>query len=150
MSSLYVRTQIKDYIGDNAPAETLIDLTSAFQEIKELVEDNGITSNDPWLGIEFVGDDEVPITIPATNDTGKYRESGVVFIHVVGTAKLGAGDALLQRGETLRNLFRGKRIGEIIVESVTPMNFNAGSTLQFEGGYMSGSFLISYQRDLEL
>ena len=150
MSSTYVRTQVKDYLAANAPTETLIDLTAAFQEIKELVEDAGITSNDTWLGIEFVGDDEVPITIPATNDTGKYRESGSIFMHVVDIAKLGAGDALLQRGETLRNLFRGKRIGDIIVESVTPMNFNAGSTLQFDGGYMSGSIIVSYQRDLEL
>lgn len=150
MSSVYVRDQIKTHITANLPAETLIDLTAQFAEIKELVEDAGITGNDPWMGIEFVGDDEVPITIPATNDAGKYRESGAVFIHIVDIAKLGAGDALLQRGEAVRNLFRGKRIGDILIESVTPVNFGAGSTLQFDGGYMSGSISVSYQRDLDL
>ncbi len=69
---------------------------------------------------------------------------------MVATAQIGVGDALLQRGEVLRNLFRGRRIGDIIIDSVSPMNFDSGATLEFEGGYMSGSFFMSYRRDLAL
>jgi len=145
-----VRTAIKDFLAANAATETVIDLTALFQELKELIEDNGLTSDDPWLGLEFIGNDEVPITIPATNTSGKYRESGAIYFHVVDIAKLGAGSGLLTRGETLRNLLRGRRIGTVRIESVTPMNFNSGATLQFEGGYMSGSFLVGYENDKDL
>jgi hypothetical protein len=149
MSSAYVRTQIKDFLETNS-SEDVVDLTADFQEIKELLDDSGIQPDAPWLGVQFQGDDEIPVALAATNDQGKYRETGAIYIHVVSTARLGVGDALLTRGEVLRNLFRGRRIGDILIESVTPMNFDSGATLQFEGGYMSGSFLMAYQRDLDL
>ena len=132
------------------PSEDVVDMTSDYQEIKELLDDNGIASDSPWLGVEFIGDAEEPITIPATNDQGLYREFGAVYFHFVDVARLGNGDTLLTRGEALRNLLRGRRIGDIVIESVSPMNFQRGATLQFEGGYMSGSFICSYYRDLNI
>lgn len=150
MSSPSVRTKFKNFLAAEAPTEKLIDLTAQYAEIKEMITDAGLGSRDPWLGIEFIGDDELPITVPATNGTGKYREIGSVFIHVVDVAKLGAGDTLLTRGEVLRNLMRGRRIDSVVIQSVTPMNFQAGATLSFEGGYMSGSFIISYENDVDL
>jgi hypothetical protein len=150
MSSSYVRTTVKQFLTDEAPAENQIDLTALYKEVKEMISEAGLGPTDPWLGLQFIGNDEAPITIPATNSSGKYRETGVIFFHVVCVAKLGVGDAILARGETLRNLLRGRRIGSIVIESVTPMNFEAGATLQFEGGYMSGSFIASHERDLDL
>ncbi len=149
MSSEYVRTTVKTFLGDNSN-ETVVDLTSLFQEIKELISDLEIQPDAAWLGLEFIGGDEIPVGLAATNDQGKYRETGAIHLHVVEPARLGVGDIMISRGEVLRNLFRGRRIGDIIIESVTPMNFNSGATLQFEGGYMSGSFLMSYQRDIDL
>lgn len=149
MSSPYVRTQIKDFLAANS-GESVIDLTALFEEIKELLAENNIQPDAPWLGVQFVGSDEIPVALSATNDQGLYRETGAIYFHVVATAQLGVGDAMLTRGETLRNLFRGRRIGDIIVDSVTPMNFDSGATLAFEGGYMSGSFFVSYRRDLNL
>ncbi len=149
MSSAYVRTTIKDFIADNT-SESVIDLTSLFEEIKELLTDNDVQPDAPWLGIQFVGSDEIPVALAATNDQGKYRETGAIYFHVVDVARLGGGDSLLTRGEALRNLLRGRRMGDIIVDSVTPMNFDQGATLEFEGGYMSGSFIVGYQRDLDL
>jgi hypothetical protein len=149
MSSVYVRTQIKDFLDDNSN-EDVIDLTAQFDEIKELLSENDIQPDAPWLGLSFIGDDEVPVSLAATNDQGLYRETGAIHFHVVSEAKVGVGDALLTRGETLRDLFRGRRIGEIVIDSVTPMNFDSGATLQFEGGYMSGSFFASYRRDKNL
>lgn len=150
MSSSYVRTQFKDFLSTNATSENVIDLTGHYEEFQDLIESSGITSEDPWLGIEFIGSDEIPITVGSTNVQGKYRETGAVYIHVVDIAKLGVADILLSRAETLRNLFRGQRLGTIFIESVTPVNFAAGAALRFESGYMSGSFIIGYERDLDL
>ena len=150
MSSSAVRTLILDFLDTNAPTESVVDLTAQFGEIKEFIADVGVQPESPWLGVQFIGSDEVPISLAATNDQGKYRESGGIYLHIVDVARLGVGPRLLTRGETLRNLFRGTRIGDIIIESVTPLNFDSGATLQFEGGYMSGSFLISYIFDLDM
>lgn len=118
--------------------------------MKELISEAGLQPDAPWLGLQFIGNDEIPVALAATNDQGKYRETGAIYFHVVATAQLGVGDSLLARGEALRNLFRGRRIGDIVIESVTPMNFDSGATLAFEGGYMSGSFFCAYLRDLDL
>lgn len=150
MSSPYVRTQIKNFIEAEVPSEAVVDFTSAFEELKTLLSDSDVQPDAPWLGLQFIGDDEIPIALAATNDQGKYRETGAIYFHLCAIARIGVGDSLLTRGEVLRNLFRGRRIGDIIVQSVTPMNFDNGATLQFEGGYISGSFLMSYQRDLDL
>lgn len=150
MSSLNVRTKVKNFITTNAPTEKLIDLTARFEEIKELIEDEGLVHDSPWLGIEFIAGDEIPITVPATNTQGKYRETGALYFHVVGLAVLGSVDTILARGEALRNLLRGQRIDDIIIESVTPLNFDAGATLRFQGGYISASFLASYESDTDL
>lgn len=150
MSSVYVRTQFKNFIAANAPSEKVIDLTAQYAEIKEMVADAGVGPNDPWLGLEFVGDDESPATLPANNTIGQYRERGSIIVHVVAIAKLGVGDAILTRGETLRDLIRGQRIGNIVIESVSPVNTGPGATLQFEGGYMSGTFFANYYYDRNL
>lgn len=149
MSSSYVRQQVKDFLEANSN-ETVVDMTAQFGELSEFLADMEVQPDAAWLGVQFIGDDEVPIALAATNDQGKYRETGAIYFHVVDVARLGAGDSLLTRGEALRNLFRGRRIGSITIDSVTPMNFDQGATLQFEGGYMSGSFLASYRRDLDL
>lgn len=150
MSSAYVRTQIKDFLAANAPGEKIVDLTGRFEEIGELLENEGILDDADWLGLDFIGNDEVPITVPATNLSGKYRETGVIYFHLVTRAALGQSASVLSRGEALRDLLRGQRIGNMIVESTTPVNFGAGAALRFEGGYISGSFLLSYERDLDL
>lgn len=150
MSSIFVRETFTDFLLANAPGEQLLDLTAQYSELKELMIDAGFAEGSDWLGIEFIADDEVPVTVPATNSQGKYRETGAVYLHVVSQASMGVGHRLLARGEAIRNILRGQRISGIIVESVTPMVFGPGATLQFEGGWMSGSFLVSYQYDQDL
>jgi hypothetical protein len=150
MSSKIVRQEIKDFLTDTFPDETFIELDGAFQEIRDLVADAGITSNDPWVGLQFVGNEEIPITVGSTNTKGKYREVGAVYLHVVEIAKLGVGTSILDRAEALRDSLRGQRINGIIIESVSPVNFGVGASLDFEGGYTSGSFILSYEKDLDL
>ncbi len=149
MSSSYVRTQIKTFLDDNSN-EDYVDLTAQFGEISQLLAEESIQPDAPWLGLQFAGGDEVPVGLAATNDQGLYRETGIIQLHVVAEAAIGVGDGLLIRGEALRNLFRGRRIGNITIESVSPLNFDLGSTLEFEGGWMSGTCIMSYICDLNL
>jgi hypothetical protein len=150
LSSLYVRSQIKAFLATNAPTEKVVDLTGEFEELEDILAEAGIGMMDDWVGVQFVGSDEVPISVGSTNTKGKYRETGAVHIHVVSIAKLGVSDTILARAETLRDLFRGQRIGTMFIESVTPSNFEAGAALRFEDGFMSGAFLIGYQNDKDL
>lgn len=148
MSSESVRTLIKNFLAAEIPAETVIDLSTEFAELKDVISAAGLNADDPWLGLTFIGDDELPISLAATNDMGLYREVGSILLHVCAEAKIGVGNSMLTRGEVLRNLFRGRRIGSIVIEGVTPINFGPGATLEFEGGYVSGTIVISYHFDL--
>lgn len=148
MSSSYVRTQFKNFLGANS-TENLVDLTGEYGELQDVLAASSVGPNDPWVGIEFMGDDEVPITIGSNNTHGKYREHGAVYIHVVDIAKLAVSSSILTRAETLRSLLRGQKIGSVFIESLTPVSFDGGATLQFEGGYMSGSFILSYLCDFD-
>lgn len=150
MSSSLVRTGIKNFLTANAPSENLVDLSALYAELPDALNELGVTPEETWLGLEFMGEDEVPITVGANNTKGKYRETGMVYIHVVDIAKLGVSSSILSRAETLRALLRGQRIGSIVIESVTPVSFERGATLQFEGGYMSGSFIVGYYADIDL
>jgi len=150
MSSTTVRTAIKTFLTTYAPTEHVIDLTGQFAEIQNLISNAALTASDTWMGLQFIGNDEVPITVGSDNVHGKYRESGAIYFHIVDVAKLSAPSSILGRGETIISLFRGKRINDIIVESLTPINFDTGATLQFTGGYLSGSFLLSYTREYNI
>ena len=147
MSSSGVRTLITDFLAAES-AEDVVDLTGQFSDLRAMLAAAGIQPDAPWLGLEFIGNGEDPVSLSATNDKGLYRESGLIQLHVCATAKIGAGAALISRGEILRNLFRGRRIGAIVVESVSPINTGPGATLEFEAGYVSGTISVAYHFDL--
>jgi hypothetical protein len=147
MSSVYVRTEIQNFLDLNT-SEDYIDLSGQFSEIQDLVSESGLLPNDPWVGIEFVGNDEVPVTVGSHNSQGMYREIGAIYFHVVAPAGLGVQGAMLTRTEAIRDLLRGMRINNILIESVTPPTFDSG--LRFEGGYLSCSFFVSYEYEFNL
>lgn len=146
MSSMSVRTLIKDFLDENSE-ETVVDITGHFEDFRKFLADSGVQPDAPFLAIEFIGAEEVPVSLSATNDQGLYREIGQIQLHVCAIAKIGAGANILSRGETLRNLFRGERIGGIIIESVRPVNTGPGATLEFEAGYASGTVEVEYRYD---
>lgn len=150
MSSIYVRDTIKTFLQASAPTETFVDLDAQYEEFDDLLDQHGLTDLSKWIGIEFSGDSEEAVTVPATNTTGKYREVGSVQIHIVDVAKLNVGSSILARGETIRNLLRGRRIDSIVIDSVAPLNFGRGTALEFENGQISGTFLVTYERDNDL
>ncbi len=147
MSSSAVRTLVKDFLEDNS-AEAVVDLTGEFDDVRTLLADLNIQPDSPWLGLEFVGDTEDPVSLSADNEKGLYREYGLIQLHVCAAAQIGAGNAMLARAEALRNLFRGRRIGALVVETLTPMNTGPGATLEFNAGYVSGTVSIGYHFDL--
>ena len=51
--------------------------------------------------------------------------------------------------ETIRSLFRGKRINDIIIESVSPPNTESGTTIEFDNNFTSASIFLDYYRDLK-
>jgi hypothetical protein len=150
MSSKYVREELATFIATELPTETVVDLTAEFRTLEDLLEDAGVTGPDNWLGLQFIGSDEVPQALAATNNTGKYREVGAIYIHIVDVVKKNVHLDILDRAELVRNAFRGRRINSIIIESVSPPNFSTGVTLNFEGGYTSAAVILGYQRDLNL
>jgi hypothetical protein len=150
MSSLDVRDGIVNFLTVSAATENVIDISGQYATIEELIADEGLVDTDPWLGLEFVGSEEVPITLPSNNLQGRYRETGVIYFHVVEPASPTAYGDIMTRAEALRDLLRGQKIGDIFIESVTPPNFGNGATLNFEGGYMAASFFAAYELDKNL
>lgn len=151
MSSLYVRDEVINFLETELPTESVIDLTSEFLELEDVLNGKSLNHGDPWLGVQFVGSEEIPVGIGATNSRGKYRESGVIFLHVVDVAKLGVHSLILNRAEAIRNKLRGQRIGgTVVIEAVSPANFGEGITLSFSGGYTAAVVQVDYHRDLDL
>lgn len=146
MSSKPVRTALREFLEDNV-TEPVVDLTGHFQELRTLLEEAEVGDDAPWLGVEFISGPEEPVSLTANNEQGLYREYGLLQLHICEAARLGAGVSLEDRGELLLNLFRGRRIGGIVVESVTPINTGPGATLEFEGGYVSGTVTVTFHYD---
>lgn len=150
MSSLVVRNAFKSFLATEAPTEVVVDLSGEYEEIQDTTAKYSLTPDDDWLGIQYIGGDEIPVDVSATNSQGKYREFGVVYLHIVGVIRDTVRDDILTRAETLRNKMRGQRIGNIVIEKVGPPNFGAGGTLQFTGGYVAAVVIIDYRYDLNL
>lgn len=145
MSSKQLRTQIKDHITANS-AETVIDLSGEYRTLIKVATGNSITPNDDWVAIQFIGSDEEPIDVQSKC----FREFGSIFIHVIAPIQPSVVDNnLIDRAEALRSIFRGTRINDIVIESVSPLNTEGGTTLEFDNSFTSGTFFINYYRDIK-
>jgi hypothetical protein len=151
MSSSYVRSNFTTFLTAACTGvETIVDITADFEEINDLLAANGLTYASNWVGLYFLGHSELPVTVPATNDTGKYREDGSIYIQVIAPTSIGCHNGIIARAEVIRDLIRGQRIGEITIDSVSPVSFNNGYTMDFEAGFTSGAMVADYTRDLDL
>ena len=148
MSSNYVVNEVMNFISTEIPTESAFDITGEYEYFHEFLEDNGITG--AWLGVQFVGTEEIPINIGSANTSGKFREIGMFMLHICERSRLGVGSPIRTRGETLQQKFRGMRIGDMIIESVSTPNFESGATLNLDGGYTSATINIHYERDNNL
>lgn len=147
MSSLAVRTKIREFLADSSP-ETVVDLTGHFEDLRGLLGEAGVQPDAPWLGLDFSADPIEPVSLSADNTKGLYREYGIILLHVCAVARIGVGASLETRGEALLNLFRGLNIQGIIIERISPLNTGPGATLEFEAGYVSGTVSVEYHYDM--
>lgn len=151
MSSSYVRDNVKAFLATEVPTETVVDLSAEFQDIADVLDQYSLTINDPWLGIQFLGAEELPVSLTAGNSQGRYREIGTLYFHIVAVSAIGAQNGMLARAEALRDKLRGQVIADrIYIEQVSPPNFGSGATIDFEAGYTSAVVTVFYRRELDL
>ena len=153
MSSYYVREEFKTAIIAAFPTKKFADISGEFDVQNNFLKDNGIMYNDTCVLIDFAGGDEIPIAIPSNNNTGKFRETGSIFIYVVHPAKRSGKNAILIEAEEIRDWLRGKRLGsgnDILIDEISTPNFFGAESLQFEDGKISVTIRVSYERDLKL
>ena len=78
MSSTYVRTEFNNFMAAYTPTQKIIQLAGVFEYLTDHLKDQGVGAEDTWVGLEYFGDDEVPITVGADNVKGRYRETGSI------------------------------------------------------------------------
>lgn len=144
MSSLDVREDLKTYF-DASTSEVIIDISGETRDLLTVMQANSIGVNDECLFIQFIGSNEEPISVQA----GCYRETGTMYIHVIAPVAIGAIDGILTRCKTIRSIFRGKRVDNIVIESVSPPNTETGTTVEINNNYTSASFFIDYYADIK-
>jgi hypothetical protein len=151
MSSKYVRDTMLAHLNTELAPVKVVDFKATYQVLEDLFAAEGISPEDQWIGIQFLPADENPVGLSADNTTGYYRETGGMFMHIVSPVKDSAGDDILNLSETVRNLLRGAKVNnDIYMQSVTPPNYEAGGTLQMDGGFTSASVIVNYYRDFSL
>lgn len=153
MSSTFVRQSIKSFLTTNFPGEIQVDVDAESVDLQKLLQAAGVDMNkfEPWLGLQFVGSDEIPITVPATNTMGRQRETGAIALHAVEKTTIGALNKIQPRLEALRNKFRNEKIADKIdILSVAPPSYSSGATLDLQGGYTSGIILLTYEYTFDL
>jgi hypothetical protein len=150
VSSILVRQVFKDFVQANIGTEKLVDLTAEYRDLKDVLAAYAIGPLESFTAISFVGNEDSAITIGSNNVQGKYREMGAVYIYFVATARLGVSDAILLRAETFRKKIRGLRLGssqDVLIDSVTPPNFDTGVGFQFESGFIAATLICTYEYD---
>ena len=151
MSSIAVKTKFDNFLDTEITTETkIVDVTGSFDELKDFREINNIGLRDRWLAVQYVGAEEEPISVASNNSQGKYREYGSIFLHVIDPVSPSSQVSILTRAKNIRDKIRGQNIDGIRIESVTPPNFEAGATLNFDGGYTAAAIVINYEYDINL
>jgi hypothetical protein len=150
MSSSYVRDQFLAYLKLQVPTETFIDMDGEIDTLQDLLSNESVGMQDPWVGLSYIGNDEIPISLPANGNKGCYRELGSIHLHIAEMAQIAVAAKILPRAKALIDCLRGVRINDMVIEKVTPPNFGQGATLELSGGYTSASIIVDYYRDLNL
>ena len=155
-----IETKIRTFLGTQFPSEKFANIDGEFEDLKEFLANNvnpislvadPISMIEPWTGIQYVADTEQAVSIPATNTTGTFRETGFISLHVCAKAQIGVNRGIKTRCEAFQNAFRGRDIDGVRITGIVPYNFSNGTTLDFVGGgYVSATITITYEYDRRL
>jgi len=99
-----------------------------------------VSTTERCLLIDFVASNEMMTTIGTTGNQG-WRELGTVAIHWLAPMGFDS-DADLVNAEALRLALRGRRLGDVLIESVEPFADSGSPVL--DSGWMGFSTLLSY------
>ena len=162
MSSLAVRDKFRVFLDANFtyPTTKFAEIDGEFENLKDFLANNAhpttaaaepITMLDAWNGLQYSADIEQAVSVPATNTTGTYRETGFIAIHVVAKAQINVARGILTRCKAFEDALRGQNIDGVLITSIIPGNFANGSTLDFVGGgYVSATVTVTYEYDRHL
>lgn len=160
MSTKAVRDKIRTFLGAELPSEKYAEMDGGYENLADFLssQKNTVTDDptpiavtDDWIGLQYLADQETAVSLNANNSTGRYRETGVISLHVVSKAKVGTWRGILTRCEAIQDLFRGRNISGVIVKGIIPANFANGTTLDFAGGgYVSATVSVIYEYDRNL
>jgi hypothetical protein len=101
---------------------------------------------DKVLLLSFGFSSETMATIAIDNYHG-WQEIGVFYLHLLFPAGDDAAEALAW-GEQLRALFRGKRFGDVVIDSVPPFSDQDGAAIRLNGRWHGWSAPASFYRTI--
>jgi len=98
-----------------------------------------------WLGVQFLHSEETFAGIG-----GKcYREEGTIIFHVVHAVGQNSNIAIAAC-EQLRTLFRGMRLGDMVIQSIDPPTDMWGEAIEFDGNFHGFAIYTDYYRDFDI
>lgn len=150
MSTKYVRDKFKTFLATEYPTLKVVDISGEYLEFADLLQEQSIGPDDNFLAVQFIGDRIDTVSLSASNGSGGYRERGAIFLHVVEPVSRQAMDNILTRGDSYIDTLTNRRIDNLVIDQVNPINTAQGATLEFQGGYISGSIYTTYYRDKNL
>ena len=100
------------------------------------------TGTEPVLLVQFIGGPERLATI-ATRGTHGWEETGIFYLHLLMPTGESSQRALTL-GEELRAMFRGRRFGSYVIESLDPFSDFFGAAIRVLGKWHGWSAPGSY------
>ena len=134
MSSGYVRLHINSFLEDNWTT-TPIYYVDDYDSIESIPANN----SEAWVGVEYPSSVEQVNSIPANF----WREDGNVLIHIV-TPNGWNSTTPVSYGDQLQQLLRGQRLGDVVIESVSPVTDASPPALELSSSWHGWAILISY------
>ncbi len=134
MSSGYVRLQINTFLEANWTT-TEIFYVDDYDSIDSIPANN----TNAWVGVEYPTSVEQVNSIPANF----WREDGDVLIHIV-TPNGWNSATPVSYGDQLQQLLRGQRLGDVVIESVSPVTDASPPALELSSSWHGWAILVSY------
>lgn len=135
MSSLAVRTEITDWLNANYSATPWFDM-SYFQDMEDISPD----SRSKFMLVQFVSGGEA---VASTGPGLCWEEDGIIQFHVCGPVG-GSTMDLLAISTDLALALKGKRLGNTVIEAVSPPNDADGAGIQWDGNWHGFTSVANY------
>jgi len=140
MSSQYVRNTVMTHLANNWTITPFYDL-SDFLDKTNL----NLANLTMWLGVQFLQSEETFAGVG-----GKcYREEGTIVFHMVHAIGQPSATAI-SATEVLRSLFRGMRLGDMVVQSIDPPTDMWGEAIEFDGNWHGFACYMDVYRDFDI